>query len=124
MSEVICAGKTCTKCRALQPLSAYSPSQLGKNGLRSMCKSCDRDRYRSYRQRNPEVVARQHSEYSARRRRDQGRYETLIEYFAGRPAWSRTIAFALLRDHRCSWWERVSVPIAEFLPLNIATPDI
>ncbi len=40
--------KWCTKCGDLQPISEFYEEKLGRNGLRSDCKRCERKRARKF----------------------------------------------------------------------------
>lgn len=52
--------KTCTKCGQEKPLSEYSPSRLGADGLASWCKSCRAEAQRVRQDATPaEVKAQQ-----------------------------------------------------------------
>ena len=44
--------KTCTKCKEEKELSLFSKQKKGKNGLRSYCKSCEKE----YRENNKEKI--------------------------------------------------------------------
>lgn len=47
--------KTCSKCKALQPLDAFSPAKKGRLGLQSWCKRCKRAQNQAYRDSDPEA---------------------------------------------------------------------
>lgn len=45
------SGKTCSKCKRVLPLSAFSPDPSKPDGLSKRCKPCEADRRRSARRR-------------------------------------------------------------------------
>lgn len=48
--------KLCSKCKLCKPISEYSKSKRGANGLRSNCKACDRVRCKEWKDKNPNKV--------------------------------------------------------------------
>jgi len=48
--------KECTKCKVDKPLNEFSKEKSGKDGLRSNCKSCEKEYNKKYRQANRDKV--------------------------------------------------------------------
>jgi hypothetical protein len=115
MSEVICAGKTCTKCRESKPRAEFCKDRSSKDGLFSHCKGCNRQRLAAWyaanaeRHRanaaawvkaNPERYRTNTAKRSTRDTKRGRRYARALKYFEGRPRWVSLITACLLREKR------------------------
>lgn len=55
--------KRCRYCDCLKPLDEYWANRRNRDGLESGCKSCLRERHRSWRKANPEVQSRRQRQW-------------------------------------------------------------
>ena len=55
--------KTCTKCKIEKELSKFNKCKLWKDGLQYICKSCNNEQVKEYRQANKEKIKEYKQEY-------------------------------------------------------------
>lgn len=79
--------KACTRCSEVKPLDAFGKHKVGRDGLRSVCKSCNVDAAKQWTLANPDKV-RAASARAAKRRRAENPEENhayLIKWRAENP---------------------------------------
>ena len=69
--------KKCSKCNRLLPESSF---KLRKGKLYYMCRECEKEYMREYRQRNKNHINKQHSEYMREYKKDETKVEHLRNY--------------------------------------------
>lgn len=57
--------KKCNKCKVVKSFDDFNKNPMGKFGLKSCCKLCDRLRYRTYQQLNKNKIRKKNSLYRA-----------------------------------------------------------
>jgi hypothetical protein len=75
MADDTVAHKTCTKCSALKPFSAYAAQKHGLYGLRGECRVCYNERRRTFYAANSDAKNEKRREYEARVRVREKRIE-------------------------------------------------
>ena len=55
--------KACSRCRKIQPLTAFVKHQHTRDGRQSQCRECDRKRNRAYQQALYVLRERHHQEF-------------------------------------------------------------
>jgi hypothetical protein len=60
--------KICTICHRELPLDAFGKCSRNKNGLKELCKECNRNKGKIYRQNNKEKIQKKHAEYRQQNR--------------------------------------------------------
>lgn len=108
--------KACTRCREVQPLTAFSTDKRHADGRQSQCRRCTKERQKAWKEANPEHVQKlRAAEYQRRKPKAQQWARDNAEHLA---QWKRDWVASMTPEQREKYREASRRKSADYLRRN------